>query len=131
MAMSPEAQAEYNRAMAAAAVKNGLIVRADPSYYGGWSDWEAAEHLNPYGPASAPCRLVAPEHGTVKEDEWSEFEGTFYDGDTSHHGVVVTGVSCVCGQLTDRAVRWEASMQEIAEAVFEIALGPKAEPRQF
>jgi hypothetical protein len=133
MAMSPEAQAEYNRAMAAATVKHGSIVRTNGTFYG-WSDYDAAMHVAGWSytdKSVKPCPLVVPEHGTVREDEWSQFEGTFYDGDTTHHGVTVTGVSCSCGQLTDRTVRWEANMQEVAEAIFEIAFGPKAPAREF
>jgi hypothetical protein len=119
MTMSDKARAEYDKAMMAVTLKHGHVVVLTGGYYG-WQDYDAARHLD-------GCTIVAPPKAAVEEDTWSEFEGTFFEGDSRHHGIIVTGVTCVCGEIgTGRTVRWEADMQEVAEAVFEEAFGGKA-----
>ena len=98
MTMSPEMRAEYDKAMMAAAMKHGIPVSRDASTYG-WADY----------------------------DTWDEFVDTFYEGDTSQHGITVDKVTCACGEIgKDRQIRWKADMQEVAEAVFEEAFGGKS-----
>lgn len=116
--MSPEVRAEYDRALARAAAKNGRIVSTDASFYG-WSDWDAYEHMK-------NCAVVVPATAKAVETTWEEFEDTYYEGDTTHTGVVVKGVSCRCGQYTDRNVQWEATVREVAEAVFTEAFGARS-----
>jgi hypothetical protein len=126
MTMSPEVQQEYDTALLAATLKHGTVVATRGRW--GWQDFDAECHLGRMGALPGepytPCRLVPAAGEGVAEDEWIEFEGTFYEGDKTHHGVIVNHVSCACGQLTDRSVRWEARVQEVAEAVFEMAFGP-------
>jgi hypothetical protein len=118
--MSPEVRAEYNRALARAAAKNGSFVAPNASFYG-WMDWNAYEHMK-------TCQVVVPDTAKAEEDTWDEFQGTFYEGDTTHTGVVVKGVSCRCGRYTNRDVRWAATVQEVAEAVFIEAFGAQSRP---
>ena len=124
MTMSPEAQKQYDAAMMAAAIKHGTMVSRNPSFYGWsarpWSGDDASDckHME-------HCQFVPGSTSAVEEDDWNEFMGTFYEGDTTKHGVIVKGVSCACGEIKDRSVRWQADMQEVAEAVFEEAFGPK------
>ncbi len=116
MAMSPEIQEEYDRALKAATLDNGLVIDNRPSVYG-WADYRASEHMRSCGGVS---------DSPVEEDDWYEFVGTFADPPNEHkHGMYVSNVSCRCGQLTGRSIRWDADRSEIAEAVFEYALGPK------
>lgn len=128
MAMSPEIEKEYQAALARAVVKNGSIVRQRDSFYG-WHDYEAASHIsggNDYDDnQGGPCTLVLAADAKATEDEWGEFEGTFYEGDITHHGAIVKSVDCACGKLTGRSVRWEASIHEVAEAVFIEAFGAR------
>lgn len=129
MAMSPEAQAEYDEALTAAVLKHGTLVREDPSFYG-WEDFDyhlghglrsrhTAHHLK--------CEIVST--GKPVESTWHEFQGTFYEGDTSVHGIDLPEVTCACGKVQDRTFRWQARMQEVAEAVFEEAFGNRAEEK--
>lgn len=117
MPMSPEAQAQYDAALTVVTLKNGLVVRDHPSIYM-WTDYPLTEHVQSTG-----CALTAT--GTAKETIWDEFQGTFYDGDTSVHGLQVSGVSCACGQVVDRAMRWEATVSAVAESVFNEAFGAR------
>jgi hypothetical protein len=52
---------------------------------------------------------------SVNEDTWNEFEGTFYDGDTSHHGIAAEG-QCACGLFKGR-LRVEKPVVEIIKDV--------------
>jgi len=126
MSMSDEVRAEYEAALARVVVRNGSIVRTNDTYYG-WNDYPAFQHIvgGSWGDKGPGCALVLPDGARAVEDEWSEFAGTFADGDNVKHGAIVRGVSCKCGQLTGRSVRWEANMHEVAEAVFEEALGAR------
>lgn len=112
MAMSPEAQAAYNAALTKVLFKHGVLVDSTPDIYG-WMDLDY-EH-------AWECKLSTKN--VPVEDRWDEFMGTFSDEDTTRHGIVIHGVSCACGKLQQRSIRWHARMQEIAEAVFEEAFG--------
>lgn len=116
MAMSPETQKEYDAALKQATIQHGGVLDHRTSTFG-WEDYRASEHLR-------RCGGVSNEE--VEEDDWYEFAGTFAGPEEGHkHGLLVSGVTCLCGELADRSVRWDADRSEIAEAVFEIALGPK------
>ena len=120
MTMSPEMRAEYDKAMMAAAMKHGIPVSRDASTYG-WADYDAASHIR------EGCHAVTTAKSTAEGDTWDEFVDTFYEGDTSQHGITVDKVTCACGEIgKDRQIRWKADMQEVAEAVFEEAFGGKS-----
>lgn len=123
MAMSPEVQAEYDKALTAVVLRHGFLVKNDPSTYG-WVDYEYYGH---YGKNHRPHHLSCPLTATGKPREtvWREFNGTFNDEDDSVHGIEISEVGCACGKLKDRTWRWSANMQEVAEAVFEEAFGKK------
>jgi hypothetical protein len=114
MAMSPEAQEEYNRALKVALIRNGSVVQEKPSTYG-WADYEATEHLRQCGGWSLR---------DADEDAWHEFVDS-YAGSEVKHGLALEQVRCDCGHLAERTVRWRAELNEVAEAVFEAAFGPK------
>jgi hypothetical protein len=123
MSMSPEIEKEYRAALARVVAAKGFVVKEHPSFYW-WIDYEASEHLG-LRDSGAGCMVIVPVTARGREDEWEEFEGTFYEGDTTHHGATVDGISCACGLLTNRSLRWEASVHEVAEAVFVEALGAR------
>lgn len=107
MTMSPAARAEYDAALRAATLKNGTLVDRHPSVYGYMAeDWE---HKN-------ACEVTSSE--APREVEWSQFTDTFAPNENKH-GVSVSGVSCACGALVNREVRWEADASEMTEALFE------------
>lgn len=106
--MSDKVRAEYERVLARVVIRHGSVVVREDGWYG-WSDYNASQHLRSCGVAS---------HGTPHEDTWQEFKGTFYEGDTSIHGVGMPGVTCNCGTISDRSMRVLITVQEIAEAVF-------------
>lgn len=110
--MDDAVQAEYDRLLARVVLKQGELVRKDESQYG-WHDyndgWVRDSHHR-------TCEVTCKR---VQEVTWYEFQGTFYEGDESVHGVSAFGVTCACGKLKDREVRWSAAMQEVAQAVFE------------
>lgn len=122
MAMTPEVQEQYDRVLTTVTVRNGTLVSINPSIYG----WEAFPWSDPTREHWDRCGMkpLTGEERAV-EDSWDEFQGTFYEGDTTVHGVTVYGLSCNCGQLTDRSIRWRANMREVAEVVFTEAFGKK------
>lgn len=110
MGMSHEMQRRYDRALRRVVYKHGTIV--DP--YGGidWTDSKATDHLR-------LCNGYSQQD--VREDFWDEFVSLGGPGDNRTHVLALDGVNCPCGQLTDRRLRWEASIYEVAAAVFEEA----------
>lgn len=115
MTMSPRARAEYDRALRAAVLTHGVLVDPRPSVYGWMAyDWQ---HV-------ASC--VVSSDAAPREVEWSQFADTFAPN-LQKHGVGLSGVSCACGALVDREMRWEASPSEMTEALFEHVFARLAE----
>lgn len=115
MAMSPEVQREYDRALRSALIDRAQVIEVRPSTYG-WADYEATEHIRRCGGYSTEA---------VEEDAWREFVDS-WNGDKEEHGLRLAGVNCSCGRLVNRNMRWTADRAEIAEAVFAVALGYQA-----
>lgn len=115
MSLSDEARAGYERALLAATVRHGYVVRPP----GEGSTYQQYDYSVRHADG---CVVVS---GRADEDTWYEFQGTLAD-DHSVHGVSATGVTCSCGALRDRSIRWRASVTEMIEAVFEEAF--RAEP---
>lgn len=109
MSMSPEVRAEYEAALGCAAVTHGSVLKNEGRSQFSLYDYAATGH-----PATCETSVTS-----VEEDVWHEFAGTFATtNDTRRHGVVASGVTCACGLLTNRTVRWEASVSEITETLF-------------
>lgn len=104
--MSPEARAEYDAALRAAVLRHGTLVDRRPDVYG-WMDHNYAH--------AERCELTST--AAPEEVRWSEFQDTF-SPNRERTGTSVSGVSCACGELVDREVRWEASVSEVTEALF-------------
>lgn len=115
MSMSPEVRREYEGALARVVIRCGNVVKSCHSIYG-WSDYDATMHLRRCGVTS---------HGVPVETEWYEFVGTF-DDNAEVHGVMLSSVTCTCGRLSRRSLRWAGTVHEVAEAVFEEALGRRS-----
>jgi hypothetical protein len=115
MAMSLKAQNVYDAALLAAVLKHGVLVEKNPDIYS-WMDLDW-KHVR-------VCQVTTTDKPV--EDHWNEFMGSFYEGDTSVHGIVLNKVSCACGKLKNRSLRLQGSVSEIAEAVFEEAFGGKS-----
>jgi len=114
MALSEEAQREYDEALRRATIRNGSVLATRERRFG-WQDFEATLHLGQCGGTSEL---------NAQEDFWYEFAGTFAEaGDHEKHGVSLKGVSCQCGELSDREVRWTDYPSAMTEAVFGEAFG--------
>lgn len=105
--MSPAARAEYDAALRAAVLQHGTLVDVRPDVYG----WVAPDYDH-----KSTCEVTSSQ--APREVEWSQFADTFAPN-LDKHGVSVFGVSCACGALVNREVRWEASASEMTEALFE------------
>lgn len=115
--MDEEIREEYERLLVRLVLANGSLVGEDASFYG-WHDHTTFRWPGPgFSEHVGTCGIKST--GRVQEDIWYEFKGTFYEGDTSVHGISLKGVTCNCDKVQDREVRWSAPMQEVAEAVFE------------
>lgn len=104
--MSDEVRAEYEKILATVVIRYGSIIALGATRYG-WHDYDATQHIRTCG---------VQLRGTVDEDAWYEFAGTFVD-DMYVQGTTLHDVSCSCGKLTSRRLRWSASVSDVAEAV--------------
>lgn len=52
------------------------------------------------------------------DSEWDEFMGTFYEGDTTKHGMDAT-VTCRCGYVRKTRMRLEGTFSNLLRAVLE------------
>jgi hypothetical protein len=110
MTMTPENETKYNKALRTATLKHGALTsRTDQSY-----GWIADDYMHKY-----ECRLTSDQ--VPQESQWTEFSDSFTEHHPTKHGVDLKGVNCVCGQIVDRTVRWEANPAEMIKAVFEEA----------
>lgn len=105
--MSPEAEKRYHDLLRRVALKNGDIVRTDPSIYG-WLDYSATKHVR-------SCTLSSI--ATPEEIVFQEFAGTFATSDYTRHAIEVNDVSCECGTIRDRALRWETTVADALKIV--------------
>lgn len=106
---------EYKRAAGLFVLKHGSwrSMRDDHYLVYGWlaDDWERmARHLETH----ALDEITLSDFTDV---EWSEFESTFTDN-SEHHGVEIT-VTCSCGQIRDRVIRYEGSLGEILQGILQ------------
>lgn len=115
-----QVQAEYEKLLTAAILKNGSLVSADASLYG-WVTMDDYD-LGPRGGWSGATRhslsCGIASTGRVEEDAtWYEFAGTFASNDHYKHGMEVHGVTCNCGKITNRVYRWDAPVGEAIRLV--------------
>ena len=109
LGLGPEAGTVGVRVVLRSAIfKHAWIVDLQPRY--GWLDGSATEHLRSCGGYSRQ---------DVREDDWYEFVSMGGPEDGHKFGLTLRGVSCACGQLQDRVLRWDASTYEVAAAVFQ------------
>lgn len=108
--MDSNVKQEYDALLTEIALKQGALMSPPNLRQYGWIDGDYA-HLSSCGVRT---------WGAVRETEFQQFEGTFFEGERIRHAVDVSGVTCNCGFLTDREVRWEPTggLSEVAEAVF-------------
>lgn len=93
--------AGYRAAMTQFVLKHGTLV--DPtanSYYG----WIAEDYDHP-----RTCVLTLAEGGTFHENTVTEFQSTF-EGNRESAVVDAFPVSCACGAITNRTVRYEGTV---------------------
>ena len=95
----------YKKSLAELISSKGSPVSLSASYYS-WVDYD----LLAYSDFDKPVRDKAVAVSNIREDYWSEFNGTFNTDDDSHSGMVAdvlysTGIS--------RQVRYEGNLREI------------------
>lgn len=116
----------YRKAVLDAIAQHGRPLDPNASYYG-WSDYKAVREW--YG-SSWGDSTAGPDHtahgldydacGDVVEDSWAEFMGTFYEGDTTQHGMRAE-IVCKCGAFR-HVFRWEGNAGEIISVIANDAL---------
>jgi hypothetical protein len=104
----------YDHVLATLVVRKGYLTRGESWFWGAAhaDDYlEGRKHLQECG-----WRCLA-----VDEDyEWSEFAGTFAEGDNKRHGIKIS-VSCECGQITKRGMLYENGVGSAIRDVLELA----------
>ena len=103
--MSDSAKAELRALIVSKILTAGSVVSLTPHYYTGWEDYEDTYHLE-------ECGAEVATDTKLEENYVHEFMGTFYEGDTSVAVVELNGVSCKCGQVDNRTIRWKGSIGE-------------------
>lgn len=78
-------------------------------YYGwtGWAEWRTH--------AESGCRIDSWDYSSLRERSILQFMGTFTDA-KNEVGMEMRA-SCVCGEYTDRWVRWEGTLSEALEII--------------
>ena len=109
---------ELKQAIRTFIVKQGIPVRfigtdylGEPliDYYG-WEDYAGQCHVDPRYDG---CKWEVPEGSLLYEETYDQFQGTFYEGDTSEDGINVSGCRCACGKFTDVTLRWDGTLAEL------------------
>jgi hypothetical protein len=115
---------EFKKLVVETALSHGIVVDLRASEYG-WKDYEAGYHIkgqnttqrNREGlPAPAPCSWVVTDETTFTEENVYEYGDTF--NGTEGIFINVSPVSCACGQLENRAVRYEGKTAEFIPLMF-------------
>lgn len=108
--MSKTATEELQNLMFRHVLAEGSIVRTNASYYG-WLDYDLTTHAE-------NCRVILGKNPKLVEEYIGEFQGTFYDGDTTVAVLQVDGVSCVCGKIKNRMIRTTGNIGELMFSLF-------------
>jgi hypothetical protein len=104
--LDPDFRDELTKAIVNLLVQEGAPVGLDASYYG-WQadDWRALfDHVAKCKPDYDKC--------SWKDSYWSEFQGTFYEGDCTVNGISMR-FTCACGHIKDREWRITSSYGEL------------------
>jgi len=109
--LDPDLKSQYGGyavALGSLIAREGEPVKANASYYSGWSDHVMAEHTN-------RCGIVAVSN--PREESWGEFNGTFNDEDDSVHGAEAEA-QCACGNFKG-TLRIKGSLTELTRKLFD------------
>lgn len=105
----------YRKALMEALIRDGGVVSSTPSHYSTWQDYarsgEIFEHMK-------SCTVDLDRSTELKDSEWQEFMGTFYEGDETVHGVDAY-VSCSCGEYYQIPMRMTGTFGELVKRVLE------------
>ena len=101
---------EYKKALRRTVIRRGTLIDQHASFYG-WRDWDD-RHFG----SQRDCHVEAV--GDPVEQTWDEFMGTFYEGDTTKHGVEIE-ISCTCGQMRGRHMRLDATVSDVIKWTLE------------
>jgi len=110
--MAEDWKQNYKRALLNAFAKEARVVDKNASFYG-WVDWERSkltfEHFN-------ACSVDVELTPMPEDSSWNQFQGTFYEGDTTIHGMA-TDVTCQCSIIDAVPMRLDGTFSELLEAV--------------
>lgn len=109
--MNPRTKERYDAVLKVLVLRHGDL-QGENSFYGLGTDPDY-QHVN-------SCSVRSDS--VPVERHWQEFGDTFNGNDTIH-GVELAGVSCACGKLVNRTLRWSASVTEVLRAALEEVLG--------
>ena len=102
---------QLKQAIIAAAFAKGVkVVEIHENIYG-WNDNSATKHINGNYGRAAKCELHALENATVEENYVSEFTDTLNPANEEMF-IDIDHVSCACGQVSDRKVRYSGTFSE-------------------
>lgn len=96
--------------IAAAFAKGVKVVEVHEDIYG-WVDNPATKHINGNFGRTTKCELHALENASVEENYVSEFTDTINPANEAMF-VDIDHVSCACGQVSDRKVRYSGTFSE-------------------
>lgn len=96
--------------IAAAFAKGVKVVEVHENIYG-WVDSPPTKHINGNYGRTTKCEIHALDNATVEENYVSEFTDTINPADEAMF-IDIDHVSCACGQVSDRKVRYSGTFSE-------------------
>jgi hypothetical protein len=90
--------------------KGVTVVEVHEDIYG-WADNPATKHINGNFGRTQKCEIHALENATVEENYVAEFTDTINPANEQMF-IDIDHVSCACGQVSDRKVRYSGTFSE-------------------
>lgn len=90
--------------------KGVKVVEVHENIYG-WNDNPATKHINGNYGRTEKCEIHALENATVQENYVAEFSDTMNPANEEMF-IDIDHVSCACGQVSDRKVRYSGTFSE-------------------
>lgn len=106
---------EYKKALLAAFVKAADVRSEKRSYYstGGGFDYQMTGDVHQH---FEQCNVDTYLTAMPDDSEWSEFMGTFYEGDNTAYGMDAE-ITCTCGIYKQIDMRYTGTFSDLLQAI--------------
>jgi hypothetical protein len=113
MIMNDDWKAGYKLAVLSAFVRQAGAVRDGSYYSSGNINYDLTDEIRKHLQTCPPAfgKMAMPV-----DSDWEEFMGTFYEGDTTVHGLD-TYLYCECGKYKGEQIRLRGTFSELLTAI--------------